>query len=259
MLSGKAHQIDGVLYQYWLTVTPKSESDDVTALSASAYVILPEAPSALAASAPTTVAEKKATPMPASISIPNAGKEPLISPLRLASPTSFADCRDDSIAIREASYLSGVRSCSLLQTEAQADSIVFFLEHQANHGLVRLAGNECRDRTRARIARQREPMSFPIARTATAKQNWSETYDWLLEPDLDTYYAVVVTDEQLARRIANHIDSLPARCSASIRPGLEDEALRDVAQRPRNAHGAFGRVRRLACRQRQRRSLGATR
>ncbi|MDH3265794.1 MAG: hypothetical protein OEM25_02405, partial [Gammaproteobacteria bacterium] len=42
VLSGKAHQIDGVLYQYWLTVTPQNEDDDVTALSASAYIVLPE-------------------------------------------------------------------------------------------------------------------------------------------------------------------------------------------------------------------------
>jgi hypothetical protein len=70
-------------------------------------------------------------------------------------------------------------------------------------------------------------LSFPIVKTNTAKQNWSETYDWLLEPDLDTYYAVVVTDARLARRVANHMDDLPLRCSAAIRPGLEDEELRE--------------------------------
>jgi hypothetical protein len=228
VLSGKAHQIDGVLFQYWLTVTPQNDKDDVAALSASAYVILPD--TQLSANPPTKPVKTLDTAVkvtPASISVPNAGKDSLISPLRLSSPSSFAECQDGSVAVREASYMIGVRPCSLLQTEAQADSIVFFLQHQANHGLVRLAGSECRDRTTARIARKGDAISFPIARTNTARQNWSETFDWLLEPDLDTFYAVVITDAQIARRIANHIDELPLRCSASIRPGLKDDALRE--------------------------------
>jgi hypothetical protein len=228
VLSGKAHQIDGVLYQYWLTVTPRSEEDDVAALSASAYIVLPDTP--VVARTSPVVSQADAQPVaasPAFVSIPNAGKDSLISPLQLSSPTSFSDCQDSGIAVREASYMTGARSCSLLHTRAQADSIVFFLEHQAKHGLVRLAGSQCRNRTAARIARRGETLNFPIAKTATAKQNWSETYDWLLEPDLDTYYAVVVTDAKLARRVANHMDNLPLRCSASIRPGLEDEELRE--------------------------------
>lgn len=228
VLGGKAHQIDGALYQYWLTVTPQSDNDDVTALGSSAYIILPQAQFVEEpAPEPREAPQATVVAAPALISIPNAGKDPLISPLRLSAPTSFTDCQEGGIAIREAAYLRNARACSLLQTEARADSIVFFLEHQANHGLVRLAGAECRDRTEARIARSGESLSFPIAKTSTARQNWSETYDWLLEPDLDTYYAVVVTDAQLARRVANHMDNLPSRCSAAIRPGLQDEALHD--------------------------------
>lgn len=228
VLSGKAHQIDGVLFQYWLTVTPQNVEDDVAALSASAYVILPD--TRLAIIPPTKPARTPDTAVKmtqASVSIPNAGKDSLISPLRLSSPSTLAECQDGSVAVREASYMTGVRPCSLLQTEAQADSIVFFLEHQANHGLVRLAGPECRDRTTARIARKGDSIRFPIAKTSTARQNWSETFDWLLEPDLDTFYAVVTSDAQIARRIANHMDALPLRCSASIRPGLEDDELRE--------------------------------
>ncbi len=230
VLSGKAHQIDGLLYQYWLTVTPQSESDEVAALSASAYIVLPEADRILADNPPKVrperPAEAVAAATPMSISIPNAGKDALISPLRINAPTSVRDCTNGGMEVRDAAYMSGLRSCSLLQAEAQLDSIVFFLEHQANHGLVRLGGAECRDRTTARIARRGESLSFPIARTTTLQRNWSETYDWLLDPELDTYYAVVVTDARLARRIANHIDALPLRCSESIRPGFEDDELR---------------------------------
>ena len=235
VLSGKAHRIDGVLFQYWLTVTPKGEKDDVTALSASAYVVLPDAELPTESLArtqpepePTTVSQvasrnvKPARP----ISIPNAGKDGLITPLRISAPTSQSECSGGGPSIRETSYLAGSRRCSLLQTDAKADSVVFFLEHQAGHGLVRLGGNECRSRTTARIARRGERLSFPIAETTTARYNWSETYEWLLEPDLDTYYAVVVTDAKVARRMANHMDALPLRCSDAIRPGLEDDELR---------------------------------
>lgn len=234
VLSGKAHQIDGVLFQYWLTVTPKSENDDVTALSASAYIVLPEservAESFVEPDPPVVSQVAIATvepPRPASISIPNAGKDALISPLSISVPASQADCRGGGISIREATYLAGSRPCSLLQTDARADSVVFFLEHQASHGLVRLAGNECRARTTARIVRRGERLNFPITKTTTAKYNWSETYEWLLDPELDTYYAVVVTDAKVARRMANHIDALPLRCTDSIRAGLENDELRD--------------------------------
>ena len=39
-LRGKAHQIDGPLYQYWLTVTP-ADDNELSALSSSAYILLP--------------------------------------------------------------------------------------------------------------------------------------------------------------------------------------------------------------------------
>lgn len=214
VLSGKAHRIDGVLHQYWLTVTPQDNADKLIALSASAYILLPDADpvesSSLARDVFTQAATRSARPT--TVSIPNAGNDAFIGPLRIAAPTSSSECH---------------RPCSLLRMRANVNSIVFFLQHQANHGLVRLSGNECRQRTAARIARGGEALSFPIAKTTTASRNWSEIYDWPLAPELDTYYAVVVTDAQVARRIANLFDSLPLRCSSSMRPGLDDEALRE--------------------------------
>ena len=153
-----------------------------------------------------------ASPQPAlPISIPNAGKDGFIGPLSIAAPASLAEC--DS------------RSCSLLQTRAHVDSIVFFLQHQANHGLVRLADGDCRKRTSARIARSGEAVRFPIARIFADSRDLTPTFDWDMEPELDTYYAIVATDAKVARRIANHIDHLPMRCSDSLRPGLEDDQL----------------------------------
>lgn len=201
VLTGKAHRIDGVLFQYWLTVTPQDNVDDLAALSASAYIVLPDADHvALQRERPTTV------------SIPNAGEDAFIGPLQIAAPISGSDCRSP---------------CSLLRTRARVNSIVFFLQHQVSHGLVRLSGNECRTRTAARIARGGEALIFPIAKTSTANRDWSEIYDWQLAPELDTYYAVVVTDAEVARRVANLFDNLPLRCSSSMRPGLDGDALRE--------------------------------
>jgi hypothetical protein len=209
VMTGKAHRIDGVLFQYWLTVTPLDNVDDLAALSASAYIVLPNVDQIK----PKTVARVATNPVrPTSVSIPNAGKDALIDPLRITASTSSSDCRGP---------------CSLLSTRARVNSVVFFLQHQANHGLVRLSGNECRARTAAKIARGGEALSFPIAKTTTASRNWSEIYDWQLKPELDTYYAVVVTDAQVARQVANLFDSLPLRCSSSMRPGLDNDALRE--------------------------------
>lgn len=226
-LSGKAHHIDGVLYQYWITVTPNDDSVDVSALGASAYIILPGADTLIAATPPPTApVEQRKAVKPAVVSVANAGKDALISPLRIVRPESVNDCGSAGIQFRTASYQNASRTCSLLRTEARKDAIVFFLEHQANYGLVRLADNECRERTTPRIARGGRNVSFPIPSTTTSPRNWRETYEWQVAPDLDTYYAVVVTDAGVARRIANHIDDLPMRCSNAVRPGLENDALR---------------------------------
>ncbi|MEJ2273926.1 MAG: hypothetical protein P8Y01_05055 [Woeseiaceae bacterium] len=210
MLSGKAHQISGVLHQYWVTITPSGVADDVAALSASAYIVLPE-PARMADSADVgTPADRPRVPP---LSIPTAGKDAFIGPLTITSPASDTDCNGST--------------CSVLETRANVDSILFFLQHQPHHGLVRLADSECRKRTAVQIARSGEAVRFPIMRTTTRKRDWAETHEWRIAPERDTFYALVVTDARVARRIANHLDRLPVRCAASLRPGLADEALRE--------------------------------
>ena len=201
-------------------MTPTGGADEVSALSASAYILLPEAATdAVVRNRPAAVPPPRLTPTASApspsppVSIPNAGNDGFIGPLSIQAPASFADCRSGP--------------CSLLQTRARVDSIVFFLQHQANHGLVRLADAECRRRTAARIARSGEAVRLPIARTAASSSKLSETFEWELAPDLDTYYAVVATDARVARKIANHMDRLPLRCSDSLRQGLEDKQLQD--------------------------------
>lgn len=231
-LHGKAHRIDGPLFQYWLTVTPTGDSE-LSALSSSAYVLLPDY-----ALAHSGVDENRRPPAPAvaivprqptaakmAVSIPNAGKDALLGPLKVAAPSSLSECGGRSI-VRRTSYLQSRSACSVLQANPKSDAIVFFLQHQANHGLVRLGGAECRERTVASIASTGTPMRFPIPRT-TAGDGSAETYEWLVAPELDTYYAIALTDARAARNIANHIDHLPMRCSDAVRPGLVDAELQE--------------------------------
>jgi hypothetical protein len=215
VLSGKAHQIDGVLHQYWLTVTPQPDNDDLAALSVSAYVVIPHARSAplIADRSPRSDApalRKASYQKSHAITIPNAGKDGVIGPLKIVAPLSSSEC---------------FWPCSMLQARANTDAIVFFLEHQANHGLVRLAGEDCRKRTVARVARTGDTLNFPIAKTSTDRNNWTETYEWAVESEMDTFFAVAATDADVARQIANHIDDLPIRCSTSLRPGLQGAEL----------------------------------
>jgi hypothetical protein len=217
ILSGKAHRINGALHQYWVTVTPSGDANGVAALSASAYIVLPGAPDATVVRQPAvTVSARPAGAQvapPRPVTIPNAGKDGFVSPLAIASADSIARCR--------------AGTCFMLETRARVDSIVFFLQHQANHGLVRLADVDCRERTSARVARSGEAVRFPISQTFADRRDLTETFEWKVTPELDTYYAIVATETRVARRIANHIDRLPVRCSDSLRPGLEDDQLQE--------------------------------
>ena len=232
-LRGKAHRIDGPLFQYWLTLTPTNDGDELSALSSSAYVLLPGYSLAVeendnVSGPPVTSIDARTAavvPVKVSVSMPNSGSDALLGPLHIAAPIDLSECGGRTL-VQRASFLPAQSACSMLQAESHADAIVFFLEHQANHGLVRLGGTECRERTAARIASSGSQMRFPVPRTSAGNGS-TETYEWLLAPDIDTYYAVVLTNARAARGIANHIDRLPMRCSDAMRPGLEGIALQE--------------------------------
>ena len=48
VIEGKAHRIDEELFQYWVTITPTDPDSEMTALSADAYVYIPDAYAAAA-------------------------------------------------------------------------------------------------------------------------------------------------------------------------------------------------------------------
>jgi hypothetical protein len=234
-LSGKAHRIDGALFQYWLTVTPTNPDDELSTLSASAYILMPGMRLADAGGNATQmppIAGNQQEPLQhtprvsASISVPNADDDPLLGPLRIFDSNSAASCGDTASAtVRRTNYNGSQGSCSLLAASTRHDAIVFVLEHQANHGLVRLGGPVCRERTSPHVVTRGQLMRYPIPYTSPGNSQARETPEWLVSPDVDTYYAFAVTDARAARQFANHFDQLPMRCNSSLRPGLTNNAL----------------------------------
>jgi len=235
-LSGKAHRIDDALFQYWLTVTPTDPADELSTLSTSAYVLLPgyrlAEESATEHHVPPELPPAEMKPRPsstfarASITIPNAGHDALLGPLRILESDSSAACDNfGAAALQRTTYNSGRRSCSLLSADTRSDAIIFVLQHQANYGLVRLGGPACRDRVSPHVVTRGQPMRYPIPFASIGNSRTREALEWLVSPGVDTYYAFAVSDTRAARQFANHFDGLPMRCSGSLRPGLKNNAL----------------------------------
>lgn len=228
-LSGRAHRIDGSLYQYWLTVTPTDADAELTTLSASAYVLLPGHRLADAVPVPNQdrlpPAELRAT-----VDIPR-GVDALLGPMRILKSQDRRSCaRPGEASVRTTTYGDPQAQCSVLIADARADAIVFVLAHQANYGLVRLGGPDCRERTAPHVVTRGKAMRYPVPFAAIGSSEMRETGEWRTAPGVDTYYAFAVTDARAAREFANHIDALPLRCSRSLRRGLENDALHDWLQ-----------------------------
>ena len=184
---GKAHHIDGALFQFWLTITPVGTETELTTLSASAYVLLPDRMYA-AEGSDVEVSEPPVAPV---IMRDNSSVMPANRSRSQHGPQTFND-----------------------------DVVVYFLEHNARDGLLRAGDRKCRDRARAHIVRGGEILDFPIFTPSRRTTRVEVIDEWQSHPIHDTYYAIAVTDERLARRIANHVDYLPMRCGAMTRKGL---------------------------------------
>jgi hypothetical protein len=219
-LSGKAHQIDGNLYQYWLTITPTDENARLGTLTASAYVLSPNTRLASNSGVP---ARRQST-----ISIPNAGQDALLGPLSILAPTGPDACEPDAGDFSQRStYWSRGRQCSFLNANTNSDAIIFVMEHQPQLGLVRLSDRDCRVRTNARVVRAGQALHVPIAYSQVGNSQTRQIEDWSVTPSSDTYYAIAISDARAARRLANHIDHLPLRCGTKSQPGLTGAPLRN--------------------------------
>ena len=213
VIEGKAHQIDGNLFQYWVTVKPRDAEAEVPSLSASAYVTLPPQFVAAVVEPETQVAIWQS-------------KANIFSSTRVVGVDSYQDCSGNNREVYRTANSRSKARCYALQVTANQDAVVFFLNQQPQHGLVRLSGRDCSVRTHAQVARQGQPLRLQIPLDTVANVSWQPADGWNLSPDSDTYIAIAVSDTKAARAIARQLQSLPARCSPSMRPGLDGSALR---------------------------------
>lgn len=212
LLQSQAHSVDGDLHQLWVTITPTDAGDDLQPISTSVYVRVPQ---------------RYMSAVPASTS-----KRPIelqsgaiFESLQLVKLTGNSACPRRQQSYGTASYSTRRAECLGLEINTRDDAVVFVLNHQQNNGLVRLDDDDCDYRTAARISRAGEPMTIALP-TGMMLNSWLPENEWRLEPDADTYYAIAVSNSKAARAISSHLDTLPRRCSESLRVGFEGAELR---------------------------------
>lgn len=215
LIEARAHRVDDDLYQYWVTITPSNADSDMPTISASAYIYLEET---FLAATPSRLPDNNGL----------VTDSTLIRSLRIVSTSSTSLCEtsgSDSRQVYGRGYGRDPGQCFALEAQTQTDAVVFFLYHQLNNGLVRLAGRDCSSRSDARIAREGQPLMFPLALITSKPLSWLPGKDWVNNPDADTFYAVASSDTKAARALGHHFERLPTRCGQSVRPGLEGAEL----------------------------------
>ena len=220
-LNGKAHHIDDDLYQYWIIVAPTDSSSDLPTISASAYVHLPS----LQARPYSRLPPPRPAAIPADGPVAQSDAD-VLSGMRIVELKHNQACDSGSVSFAY-QFHSGTAleywhdDCFALQVKTREDAVVFFLNHQLNHGLVRLSDRECRQSTEARIARANETVDYALPLLSLTRDALSPATAWEVNPNADTYYVIAVSDTKAARALSKHLAQLPRRCTVSIRPGLE--------------------------------------
>lgn len=221
ILKGKAHHVDDDLYQYWITIAATDSSSELQPLSASAYIHLPASHVSHKSDLPQP--ESKAAFSPSPIAQSDAD---VLSSIRILELRGARACSSGNVSIqkpiqRGSSLQDWFDDCIALQVRTKKDAVVFFLNHQLNHGLVRLSGRDCSPRTEARIARANEPLDYALPLLSLNSNASSPATTWHSDPDADVYYAIAVSDSEAARALSRQLEQLPRRCSISVHPGLE--------------------------------------
>jgi hypothetical protein len=213
VLEGKAHRIDDDLFQYWITITPTDPESEMRALSADAYVRIPDT-------------YRAATLVPGERFSLAPDPDGFIRAMGIVRLPDVRACADASTGYSRVSGRPGASSdCFAVQVAADDDAISFVLVHQQNHGLVRLGDRQCGDRAMAKVARAGERLRFALPIDAIHSGDWTSSADWSLTPRADSWYVLAANDSRAGRALARHIEELPVRCSASVRPGFEGQSL----------------------------------
>lgn len=213
-IEGKAHRIDDDLYQYWISIAPLDGEGDMTTLTVDTYVRIPDRYQAAALLPESAFALSRET---------GGGFLSSLHVVRLpdqsacdARPRMYSNAFDAA---------AGNEHCFALQVGTATDAVVFFLNHQLNHGLVRLAGADCTRNAAARIARTGEDLRHALPLDTLRSGEWSAASRWPVEPRQDAYYVLASSDTRAARALSAHVKMLPARCAAAMRNGLEGDEL----------------------------------
>ena len=189
VLRGKAHVVDGDLHQYWVTIAPIDPAADLPTLSASAYV--------------------RSAKTHSTASFVPPGSNDVLTTAQLVRLEDTGSCQFDASA------------CVAMQVQTQTDAVVFFLNHQKSHGLVRLSDADCGPRTNARVIRKDQVLTQPLPLFSLRPDAASATDDWSFTPPTDTYYAIAVSNSKAAHILSKHLQKLPQRCTAAVRFGLD--------------------------------------
>lgn len=215
-ITGKAHRVDDDLYQYWITVVPQGSDSELAVVSADAYIrVSDRGINALAL--PEETAELETTP------------QPFLAGLNVVRLPGRSACGRGAYPdpYRTGGYsqhVTGNHACFALEVDSRADAIAFFLNHQLNHGLVRLSAGNCDRQGHTRVLRSDESLRHPLPNLSVG--SWLRADSWSLEPRSDTYFVLASKDTRAARALAAHMEALPGRCGDSLRAGLEGPELR---------------------------------
>ena len=218
LIDGKAHRIDDDLFQYWVTITPTDPSSEMTALSADAYVRIPDE-------------YRAAMLVPESAYALAPGSRALLTDFRVVQMPDTSACLGNASGLPRSSMINGGYSygagdCYALEVASSDDAVAFFLNHQRNYGLVRLSDDGCGERSLARIVRSDMDVRLPLPVDMLQSGAWGAADSWSLNPAADMYYVIASSDSKAARALSRHIAQLPRRCSPSVRGGVEGEALK---------------------------------
>lgn len=219
VIEARAHRVDDELVQYWVTITPTDSESGMPTISASAYIYLQE----------TFLSVSPATYSHTSDTNEMTRNSALLRSLKIVSSNSASLC---NTPVNDSHYAYGrdagseSAQCFALEAKTEQDSVVFFLYHQLNNGLVRLADEDCSSRSNARIARERRPLLISLSEITAKPLSWLPGKDWMVDPDADTFYAIASSNTKAARALGHHFEQLPKRCGRGMRPGLEGAELR---------------------------------
>jgi hypothetical protein len=214
-LSGQLHPVAGGLHLYWLILDPLASTGGLQPLSSSVYV-------ELSVAAPSEVPTLSLADRDPLIPSPTSA---VLSDLRLVRLAGEPCVRAGSAAYLDTRYRGSGR-CMALRVTAARDAIVFIVNHQQSLGLVRLGDERCEPRARAHVLRRGQSLTVPVPDLVPVDDTaWAAVPDWSMTPAGEVWYAIASDDSEAARAIATHLAALPARCSASARPGLDGAAL----------------------------------